>query len=161
MNTEDPSLASPEVVTQVLTLGRKVSHLILAAMTIHAEIAFPKGIGPAPDAEEHGNTPMDQASDHMTQATLASHLADIYRELASLTAKSLNCPAALIKVVVTRLLDSILHVQGSLQGICERFAASSPPNLVVLLALRGQVLTEMVSRLSKVVDAAPRVILAS
>ena len=160
MNTEDPSLASPEVVTQVLTLGRKVSHLILAAMTIHAEIAFPKGVGPAPDAEEPGNTPMDQASDHMTQATMASHLADIYRELASLTAKSLDCPAALIKVVVSRLLDSIRHVQRSLQGICKRFV-DSRGDLVMLLAMRGQVLTEMDNRLSKVVDAAPRVILAS
>lgn len=160
MNTEDPSLASPEVVIEVLILGRKISHLILASMTIHAEIAFPKGVGPAPDAEEPGNTPMDQASDHMTQATLASHLADIYRELASLTAKSLDCPAALIKVVVTRLLDSILHVQGSLQGICKRFT-DSRGDLVMLLALRGQVLTEMVSRLSKVADTAPRVILVS
>lgn len=160
MNTEDPSFASPEVVTQVLTLGRKISHLILASMTIHAEIAFPKGFGRAPDAEEPGNTPMDQASDHMTQATLASHLADIYRELASLTAKSLDCPDALIKAVVPRLLNSVLHVQGSLQGICERFMGARG-ELVIPLAMRGQVLTEMGRRLSQVVDAAPRVILVS
>ena len=86
--------------------------------------------------------------------------ADPAGELASLTAKSLDCPAALIKVVVTRLLDSILHVQGSLQGICKRFT-DSRGDLVMLLALRGQVLTEMVSRLSKVADTAPRVILVS
>lgn len=160
MNIEEPRLASPEVVTQVLTTGRKISHLILASMTIHAEIAFPKGVGHAPDAEEPGNTPMDQASDHMTQATLASHLADIYRELASLTAKSLECPEDLIRAVVTRLLDSVRHVQGSLQGICERFVGSRS-ELVMPLAIRGQVLTEMSLHLSKSVDAAPRIILAS
>lgn len=144
-----------------LILSRKIVATTLTAISLHSELAFPGAKGETPDSEQPGNTPEDQASDHMTQSTLTTYLADLYRELGGFTRIVESAEDAALVAFVKRFSESAGRLSPIIYAACERFAAVRP-ELVSSLAVRGQALTALLARLQGVAEVfGPKIILAS
>jgi len=161
MQIQPPSLPAQDPVAAALILARKISATVLTSISIHSELAFPGAKGESPDSEQPGNTPDDQASDHMTQSTLSVYLGDLYRELGGFTRIVESAEEGALVEFVKRFSATAARIAPILHAACERFTAVRP-DMVSALAVRGQTVTVLLARLQGVTEVfGPKIILAS